>query len=99
MHVQETFINRDLNACFGATDPYEAFTDDVGRLFRACQREYGQCTGSVYIDGKNGQVHRIGWVFRKRDTYTNSPDTYLREVWVTLLEGPPKLKFRYHHLN
>lgn len=32
------------------TELYEAFTDDVGKLFRSCQKEHGRCTGKVYVD-------------------------------------------------
>lgn len=69
----------------GGSEPYEAFTDDVGRLFRDCQREYGRCTGKVYIDRKDGSPMAIGWVFRKQRAYEDSPrQFYVHEVWVML---------------
>lgn len=88
LHIQETFVNETAGYRFGETEPYEPFTDDLGKLFRNLQAEYGRCTGKVYTDSKDG-VKAIGWVFEKRmkyeDARTNKPeDYYLCSVWVTL---------------
>ena len=85
MLIQETFVDRDQNAIYGETDPYESFTDNVGRLFRNFQKEYGRCISKLYVDRKDGAA-AIGWVFEKRAQYTDSSDTYLQETWVTLYE-------------
>jgi len=69
------------------TEPYEPFTDDVGTLFRALQREHGRCVSKVYHDGADGQPIPIGWVFQKRQQYSDCADTYLQEVWVTLYDS------------
>lgn len=95
--VSESFINLDQNSRFGETEPYESSTDDPGELFRSCAKEYGRCTGKVYIDTKNGKTLAIGWVFLGRDKYQDCNKSYLREVWVTLHDGPPMHTMQYHY--
>lgn len=91
MKMQETYINQTRGCSYGATDWYEPYTDNVGKLFRSLQREYGRCSGKVYIDTKTG-TKAIGWVFEKRQMYDdargNDPerDYYIREVWVSLAQ-------------
>ena len=66
----------------GESGWYEPFTDDLGRLFKSLRREYGRCVSRVYQDTPDGTADPIGWVFQKRAKYTDSPETYLQEVWV-----------------
>lgn len=97
--VQETYINRTLNAAYGESDVHEAFADTPGELYRFLQKEYGRCTSAIYIDTQEG-TKRIGWVFLKRAKYRDCDDTYLQETWVTLHEGPPEktITYQYHVL-
>ena len=41
------------------TEPYEPYTDNKGRLFRECQKEYGRCVSSVYMDTAEGTRVRV----------------------------------------
>lgn len=83
LYVRETFENADKEAVFGESGMYETFTGNKGELYRSLQREYGRCEGFMYLGNENdGQVRRIGWVFISRQKYTDSPETYLRRVWV-----------------
>ena len=89
--IREEFINVDKHAQFGETEPYEPFTDDIGRLFSSLRREYGRAS-KVYVDLTTGGVRHVGWSFSKRmkyeDARNNSADSYYqREVWVTLYES------------
>ena len=86
MLIAETFVNLDKGYRFGETAPYEPWTQRRGALFHTLQREYGRCTGKVYIDRKDGGSQAIGWVFAKRCQYDDSPEYYTREVWVTVYE-------------
>jgi hypothetical protein len=95
--VSEAFVDRERDIRFGETDPYESFTADPGRLFKSCQREYGRCTGKVYIDTKNGKAMAIGWVFLGKDKYQDCNRSYLREVWITLHDGPPTRTTQIHY--
>lgn len=95
--IQESFVNATEGYTFGDNPGYETYTDNVGRLFRDMQREYGRCTSKVYRDTENG-VQQIGWVFQKRLRYEDArrdwngryseKDYYIREVWVTVHDAP-----------
>lgn len=83
--VSEVYINATEGYTFGDSDVYESFTNDTGKLYRSCQREYGRCVSKAYIDPADGGKPRaIGWVFVGRQQYEDTGETYLREVWVTL---------------
>ena len=88
MFMQETYVNETENAQFGESDVFEAFTDDIGKLFRDLQREYGRCASSIYRDTTNG-TERIGWVFESVQRYERSEETNKRAVWVTLYDSMP----------
>lgn len=95
MLISETFVNSDKGIQFSSSDPYEPFTQDVGKLFKALQRSHGRCTSSVYVDGKDGKTKRIGWVFQKRDRYGDTREYYLKETWITLYESPATVVQNY----
>lgn len=102
MLISESFVNATKGYHLGEeSEPYEAFTDDVGKLFRSLMREYGRCVSSVYVDTKNGKSKRIGWVFQKRMKYEDCDETFIREVWVTLHDAPPErtIRHQYHELS
>ena len=86
MLVQETYVEKEMNCLVGEAEPYEPYTEDIGRLFRSMQREHGRCVSSVYVDTNDGKAMRVGWVFEKRRKYSDSSKTYLSETWVTLFE-------------
>jgi hypothetical protein len=83
IQVDEVYVNATRDTIFGESGKYEPFTDNIKKLFRAYQQEFGRCISRVYIDTKTG-TKPIGWVFQKRQQYTDSKDTYIREVWVTI---------------
>ncbi len=91
MLIQETYVNETKGQQFSQSEPYEPFTDDLGKLYRNLQREYGRCTSKVYHDVKNGPPIAVGWVFSKRMEYEDARPgdkdrTYLRTVWVSLFD-------------
>lgn len=96
LYVQEEFINLDKGYSFGSTEVYEAYTDDRGKLYRSMVKEYGRCTGKVYVDTVYGSKE-IGWVFVKRMQYEDCKDTYLREAWVTVHKFLPSTTVRHHY--
>lgn len=99
MLIQEQWIDRTRNVGSGETEPYEAFTDDKGKLYRSCLKEYGRCTGKVYIDTPQG-AKAIGWVFLKRAKYDDCSETFLLETWITLHDQEPTrtIKHHYHYI-
>jgi len=66
----------------------------VGNIFRWCQKEFGRCTGKVYV--KNG-IH-VGWIFLKREQYEDSRETFLHETWITLVEDK-RTVITYHEIT
>jgi len=77
------------------TDP---FSSNPGEIFRFCQKEYGKCTSSIYVDAKKG-VKRIGWVFRRKEKYTDCDKWYIHEVWITLLEKEDTVIRKQHFFD
>jgi len=103
MFVEEIHINATEGYWLGDPTTYEAWTEDVGKLFRRLQREYGRCVSKVYIDVAYPHIgckkaHQVGWVFQKRRQYSDIEDTYLHEVWVTLLVEPDTVIKQRHLL-
>lgn len=85
LQIRESFVNLDRNVMFGESDWYMPFTDNVGKLFRSLQREYGRCASRMYNDPG---ARPCGWVFIKRDVYEDTGKTYLRETWVHVQHTP-----------
>lgn len=102
--VKESFINATEDYRFGDSGPYETAYEKPGDLYRWCVAEYGRCISKVHVDrrvrleggGERWEVDDVGWVFQKLDRYGDTGESYLREVWVTVLEPPepaPPLKY------
>lgn len=96
LEVSETYIDETRGCIFGDSGGwYEPYTENVGRLFRNMQQEFGRCTGTVYVDTAQGETMATGWVFSKRVEYDDAhrirrkeDRTYVREVWVSLRWTP-----------
>lgn len=93
MLIRESFTNETKGYRFGDSEPYEPYTDNIGKLFRSLSKEYGRCKSAVYIDKKDGGRIKVGWYFEKRMRYEDARDSwpkkdqfYVRGVWVELLE-------------
>lgn len=54
----------------------------VKRLFQLCAKAYGRCVGKMYVDTKDGEPKAVGWVFQKRERYSDCNETYIQETWV-----------------
>ena len=75
--VRETYVNADSSAAFGETPWFEPYTNDRAKLFRDWQKEYGGCTGRMYVDIPNDDSNvveavPVGYVFRKRMRYEDA---------------------------
>lgn len=85
---REVCINVDRDAIIGTSDWCETWTNNIGKLFRAAQREYGKCIGRMRRDLDNDPsaytTVETGWVFRSTQRYTDTHERYMREVWVEL---------------
>ena len=96
LYVQEEWINKTEDHRNGESGVYETFTDDRGELYRSCLKEYGRCTGKVYVDTVD-KARQVGWVFEKRTRYDDSNETFLLETWVTVHSAPETRKVEYHY--
>ena len=89
-HVEITLTNETEGHTFEHL--LEPLEDDYtpGELYRMGLREYGRCTGRVYVDRAGGPPRAIGWVFESRQRYTDTDRPYLRGAWVIpLVEVEP----------
>lgn len=87
LFVRCTYVNLDRNGMIGEDPDFSrAFTDQRGKLFRSCQKEYGRCVSLMYREFKNGPDRPVGWVFQGKDKYQDCNKTYTRETWVEVKE-------------
>ena len=87
--VREDYINATEGHRIADTSYEDAgfrFMETTGELYRYGVREYGRCTGKVWVDCSTHARHHVGWVFQGREKYEDSDETYLREVWLGLYE-------------
>jgi len=97
--IKETWVNQTKGYQCGDSGLYEPFTDNIGKLFRALQKEFGKCVSSMYIGKNNTDSQKIGWVFEKKMKYTDTKETYIQETWVELHEQKPDVKITNHYLE
>lgn len=55
-----------------------------GEALKIFMKQFGFCTGKVYVDGENGTPKEVGWTFEKKQKYDDSPGYYIQETWITL---------------
>lgn len=100
-------FNRSLDRCvYDEREPLEATIfenmeiDELrSALYRFSVKEYGRCTGKVYVDkrtptndkgGERWDTVHTGWCFVKRERYEDDTlsccvdEAYLCETWVTV---------------
>jgi hypothetical protein len=88
MKIRETYVNVTKGYRYGETEWYEPYTENIGRLFKSLQKEYGRCISKIYIDGYGGQVvGSCGWVFQKKIQYEDCKEFYVQETWVEVQNG------------
>jgi len=96
MLVQESYTNESEGYQLGHSDHYEPFTDKIGDLFLAYQRQYGRCISKVYID-KGNESKAIGWVFEHRVKYDDCNQYYIQHTWITLHNSQPIKSIEYDY--
>ena len=84
--VSEDYINATEGHRIGESTCDDPYMSTTGEVYRFGVKEYGRCTGKVWVDCSSHARHHVGWVFQGRDTYEDSDETYLREVWIGLYE-------------
>ncbi|MGI9449804.1 MAG: hypothetical protein ACR2QH_04040 [Geminicoccaceae bacterium] len=89
LHIREIFINEDRGVQFGDSGWYPSALDDAGDLFRQLRVDYGAAR-NLYRDVGGGEPIKVGWVFHRRDRYTDTDERYQRSVWVEVSATEPK---------
>jgi len=97
LYIQEEWVNASEGYHLGDSEVYETRFDNIGKLFRSLQREYGRCVSKCYVDTTEGKTLTIGWVFHKRKRYDDCNKTFLLETWVTLHNGEPVKTITYDY--
>jgi hypothetical protein len=99
LYVNEAGRNESEGYFLGESGPVESIFDAPGEVYRFAVREYGRCTGKVYVDLPDAPATPVGWVFVKRRQYEDASETYLHETWVTLHEGPDTVVRTPHYVR
>lgn len=65
----------------------ESNCETKGEVYREARAEYGKCISKVYVDRwDGGKAKEIGWVFQKKEKYSDTGESYLAETWVTIAD-------------
>jgi hypothetical protein len=99
IYLQETYINATKGYRIDETQVFESRFDSKAETFVAYRKQYGKPVSKVYIDTTDkNKLKSIGWVFQKKEKYTDCNDTYLQETWITLHSKPPTHNTTYYYL-
>jgi hypothetical protein len=84
--IKTIHLNKKENCIYSEYDlPVEDSTiNNLTDLYKFGLKEYGKCTSKIYIDGKEGKVKHIGYVFLKKSKYEDCNEYFLMETWLTL---------------
>ena len=87
--MKTLFKDTGVNATEGYTMYSESdieFQEYQG--FKALVKEFGRCISRQYVDGSNGKAISIGYVFQKREFYSDTKESFIKETWVSLYRAP-----------
>ena len=93
--AQFEHVNADKGYRFGDDSVIETRFETKGELYKYCLSEYGRCVSKIYVDPDGAKP--IGWIFIKREKYTDCDETYLQETWVTVHIATPKKSIEYFY--
>ena len=97
--ISHTQIDATRHISSGESEVYESCCATPAEVYRHCLKNYGRCTGKVYIDKKDGKSVHVGWVFVSRQKYDDCNDTYLAETWVTMHKAKPTHTITHHYME
>jgi hypothetical protein len=104
--IEESLTNEERNCLTYKSEVYESSWDTIKSLFKSLQKEYGRCTGKIYIDIDNGGLvgittMSVGWVFAKKVKYSDCKEYFTQNAWITVHEKEPEThtKFFYKEIN
>ena len=90
--ISVTYVNKTENHIFGEEEAHETRFKTIPELLKHCEKEFGKFVSKMYVDGKKGEPKHIGWVFKNKEKYIDSNETFSREVHVAVHNKLPKVK-------
>jgi len=96
--IKETFVDESQHARYGDSDWYETFTDNIGKLFKSFQKEYGKAS-KMFKDTTDGKAYQIGWVFTGKAKYEDTGGSCIRSVWVEVSKTAPIHKCQWVNIT
>jgi hypothetical protein len=73
-------------------EPTDFEEEEAGKLYHALSKKYGRCVSKVYMTTRTEEAVPIGWVFQKKEEYTDTNRKYMRETWVTVHIGSQRFR-------
>lgn len=94
LFINEFWVNASENHGIGESGIYETWADEkeISALYQSLLKDFGK-PKVMYKEYTNGKDLRAGWVFTKREKYTDSKETYLQETWVSVYRQNEKGEF------
>lgn len=71
------------------TKVFDSELDSVLKVFRSCEKNYGRCISSVFLNTEQGVI-RTGWIFQKREE-VQVYDTSLRSSFPVMVTAQAKV--------
>lgn len=100
LFIETVSVNRDKGYRINDPEFNETRFDHMGELYRELIKEYGRCTGKQYILDIGGNCTvQIGWIFQKREKYTDCKETFLMETWVSIHTKKPIINQEYFYAS
>lgn len=94
--LRKTQVNDTRGWIFNDGDWERVFEENTKTIFKMLQKDHGRCTGKMFVDGKDGSTKHIGWVFEKRECYSDrnglrQDDFFRCETWVECCPASDRL--------
>jgi len=114
LFIEVTQINEDIKCRLNDPVVSETKFSNTGELYRNLVKEYGKCVSKQYIDDPDGNTQQIGWVFEKREYYSDmrvmkdirslskfekDVRTFMCTTWVSVHSREPETKVIPHFLK
>jgi hypothetical protein len=81
-----TYTNATENYCIGEEflDLEKSNIQCLKDLYNEGRKTWGRVVSKVFIDGPDKKPLHVGYVFKKREKYDDSSETFLSETWVSI---------------
>jgi len=87
MFIQTTYVNLSEGYIYGEEPWQKSCHESRKDLFLALRKELGK-PSKMYIDTETG-AKQVGWVFSKKEKYSDTGEPFSQEAWVTVSKSNP----------